>query len=309
MRIVYDKTQTMEKGLAGWSGPAPDFFSDSGLSATDKALWHRLVPGQFPLVGQLRVSSPSLDFWDQLYLVDDAQESQYDVLRQAPSEPNQRFACVALKGSGFHGQRQRSWEALDGNLHLSISIPLNLSPGVEALAWTMLPAVAMVRAMPVLGLSDLDDWGIKWINDVLVGGDKVGGAISSLIVSGGRVKRGFLGIGLNVGQGPKLTVPTSCLNHHLLGQEIPLGRVLQVVLGCVADLTMMLENGQNEVIAQEYRQHCLVLGRQVRLMTDPMEGPVEEICRGKVLEVLGDLGLVVEGQQEPVRHGRLSFLE
>ncbi len=308
MRIVYDKMQAWEKALAGWPDPMPGSVNDSKLGPDELDLWNHLAPGQTPHWRQAALADDSLGFWDQLYLVGEAAQSQYDVLRSCPLKPNHRLACVALSGFGFHGQRRRPWLAREGNLHLSISVPLDLASGSQALAWTMLPAVALMRALKCLGMPESEPCGIKWVNDVLWGRQKLGGVISSLTICDNRIVRGFLGIGLNVAKVPDLPVETCCLHQHMNSDHAPLGRVLQVVLASVADLITLLETGRDEAIFQEYRHNCLVMGQMVRIMTDPEVGSPVELCRGKVLGINPDLGLMIEGQESPVRHGRLHFL-
>ncbi len=309
MRIVYDQTKTREKGLAGWSDSMPSFSGNADISSADQALWELLAPDQMPNICSLSVSRPSLQFWDQLFIVRQADRSQYDILRENPFDSPSNNASIALSGRGFHGQRSRPWSAHEGNLHLSISVPLDLPTGPESLAWTMLPAVAVMKALGKMGIPAHERCGIKWINDVLVGGEKLAGSISSLVVSGGRVRRGFLGIGLNVSLAPDLPVATCCLHQHLDREGAQLGMVLREILSCIADLILLLNNGGNDAIIAEYQRLSLVVGRQVQIMSDPAKGSPEEICRGTVQEILPDLGLMLEGQDEPVHRGRLFFLE
>ena len=313
MRIVYDKTQTREKGLAGWSFPLPGFSGHLELSPTEETLWRSLAPGHPPLGGSVAVADPSLKFWSQLYLVGESGQSQYDILRQCPFDNDQHYACIALSGNGFHGQHYRPWQALQGNLHLSVSVPLNMEAGPRSLVWTMLPAVAVMRTLKSLKTPENDLCGIKWVNDVLWGGAKLAGVISSLVVIDGRARRGFLGIGLNLAQSPSLPVKTCFLHQFLNPRQASLGLILHTLLASLADLIVLMEKGQDEVIIHEYRHHSLVIGRQVRLMSDPADGsagaPAEEICEGKVLKINADLGLVLAGKEAPLHHGRLQILK
>ncbi len=173
----------------------------------------------------------------------------------------------------------------------------------------MLPAVAVMRALKHLGASENNSSGIKWVNDVLWDWRKLGGVISSLAAADGKIHRGFLGIGLNVAEVPELSVETCCLHDFMDSKQVPLGQVLKAILVSLAQLITLMENGQETVIFQQYRQHCLIIGRQVRIMTDPVAGNSREFCRGKVLDINPDLSLVIDGQIAPVRDGRLFFLK
>jgi len=307
LRIVYDKTQTMEKGLVGWPEPNQFIPEKTRLSPPEMALWRFLAPEQLSNNPQVSKTMGEEGFPGQLFLVEEATESQYDILRNFPPDINSPLACVALSGSGFHGQRQRSWQALPGNLHLSLSVPLNLESGPRALTWTMLPAVAVMRALNDLGFSD--HCGIKWVNDILCASRKLAGVISALTIAEGRIRRGYLGIGLNVAQTPQIDVETCCLHQHLTPEQAPLGKVLHAVLSAVTHLVTLFKNGQDDLIFHEYLAHCLVVGHQVRIMSDPSTGSPTEICHGKVLAINPDLSLLIEGHESPIHHGRLVFLK
>ncbi len=283
MQIVCAETAIRDRALAGWA-------ENSGDGA-----W--------------------ADFWQRLIIVGEAQTSQYDDLRTRPLKPatDAPEAHVALSGRNFHGQRRRPWRAVPGNLHLSITTPLDLPAGPEALTWTMLPAVAVMEALRHLEENLPHDLGIKWVNDILCRGRKVGGVLSSVIQDGGRVRRGHLGIGVNIEVAPDLPgatqeTPTDCLASWLAPPERGHGRVLQAILAALARNIQLLAAGQGADIAAAYRADSLVVGRRVRILADPLEGPGRELARGRVLAVGEDLTLTLEGRETPVSSGRLFLL-
>ena len=65
-----------------------------------------------------------IDYWQYLFLTENAISSQFDLLiklNSGKSNLPDRIICIAEKGSDFHGFRKRSWDTRQGNLHLSIS--------------------------------------------------------------------------------------------------------------------------------------------------------------------------------------------
>ncbi len=78
----------------------------------------------------------------------------------------------------------------------------------------MLPVVALVDAVRAVTGGALRP-GIKWVNDVLVDGRKIGGVLTSTQTQGDRVSAVLLGIGLNVATAPPVP-PTPF---------VPLGRL------------------------------------------------------------------------------------
>ncbi len=278
----------------------------------DRDTQARALAGWDPAAEKGRVSS----YWARLVIEEEATSSQYDRLRARPltGASEQPEAWVALRGRGFHGQRRRPWQAVRGNLHLSVSVPLDLPAGPDSLAWTMLPAVAVMGALRALASCPEPDLGIKWVNDILHRGAKVGGVLSSVVQDGERLRRGHLGIGLNIEAAPPLppggdAIATGCLARWLSPDQRAHGRVLGVLLGALAANIDLLEQGRGGRIVQAYRADSLVVGRRVRVLDDPLAGPARELCRGRVLAVNKDLSLTLDGQREPVRAGRVFMLE
>jgi len=327
MQIVSDARESWNERLPGWPS-FPIANTNASLTNLHQGLWNQLAPERPVLLNKGQIQGRSRDFWDQLFLVGNSTTSQYDILRNFFSRhPDQsdRLACLAVSGDNFHGQHHRPWQAVAGNLHLSVSVPLDLPSGPCSLAWTMLPAVAVMHTLNQLKITDDaedGDCGIKWVNDVLWGGRKLAGVISSVVSENGRLRRGFLGIGLNVAIAPQLpegeiSQAVTCLHQQLLPNHTQLGSILELVLLSLAELISHFESNSQEISAvgspdyffQEYRRFSLVVGRQVRILTDPLNGPETEICQGKVLNINPDLSLVVEGYPHPVSEGRLYFQE
>ncbi len=316
MRIICDTRENWAEELCGWSEmPISPTFSNYRDLAVN--LWRKLVSEQ----SELRIINSlegSGGFWNDCYLVGKSEVSQYDLIRNYFShhpEKINNLACLALSGKNFHGQHQRPWQAIAGNIHLTVAVPLNQSAQTHSLAWTMLPAVAVMQTLEKLGVSDVYSQGrcgIKWVNDVLWDGLKLAGVISSLVSENGRLHRGYLGIGLNVAQAPGLP-GTTCLHHKISPQNALVGHVFEHLLASLALLIARFnENSEGEnsdYFLEQYRRYCLVVGRKVRIMSDPINGPGELICQGRVLAVNSDLSLSIEGHQQPIVDGRLVFQE
>lgn len=258
---------------------------------------------------------PEID--GHLLVVDHATQSQFLRLQQrlqAGHRVPDAFACIALEGSGFVGQRGRAWSALRGNLHLTVHRRLSLPVRDLQAGLVALPAVAAAETLDaVVGSSE--DIGIKWVNDVFMNERKVGGVLTATHVQGGRIEHVLFGIGLNVARAPDLpalpwVTPATCLAEvdPALGDALP--RVL-------LELLRRVWMGVDDVLAgraaewvERYRQRSVVVGRCVRIdpeeASDPYDGMA--LVSGRVLALTDDLGLVLEGVPDPVRRGRLTLL-
>ena len=103
--------------------------------------------------------------------------------------------CFAEFQSAGRGRRGRSWVSPFGaNLYLSLSWRFDeWPPGFTALG--MVTAIAAVRALGVLGLAEVR---IKWPNDLIAAGRKLGGVLIDIQGEPPGATRAVIGLGLNV---------------------------------------------------------------------------------------------------------------
>jgi len=120
---------------------------------------------------------------------------------------NAEMALLAHRQTAGHGRLGRSWQSIEGNLHLSVLLrPRDLRwPG----HWSILSAVAL--ADTVRGyVPDAHRLRLKWPNDLMLGGGKLAG----ILLEAGLLDLPWLVIGFGVnlaGAPPGLGRPTACL--------------------------------------------------------------------------------------------------
>lgn len=119
--------------------------------------------------------------------------------------------AVADRQSAGRGRRGNAWASPEGNLYLSVLLPV---PGDPA-ALTLIPLVAGLAVAEAI-----EEHGaparLKWPNDVLLGGRKVAGVLAEAASNGQGVDSIVLGIGINVAASPgdaaaALGETTTCL--------------------------------------------------------------------------------------------------
>ncbi len=216
---------------------------------------------------------------------------------------------VVLSDSGdhFHGFHGRSWEALKGNLHLTVLFkpkqPIEFSEG----GVIALPAVSAVEAIDRLvpGRS-----GIKWVNDIVIGGAKAGGVLVRTRMTGRRIDAIIVGIGLNIERTPVLPpdpfIPaTTCLNQF---GNFGVGDILWLLLERLWQNYLVLSRDNAALLNHKYRDYNVVTGREVAIYSDSPGKVPDEIQRGLVTGIGQDLELYLNTSPEPVRHGRLAFV-
>ncbi len=312
--LLVQYPQEFDRLVPGFLPRATDMAGPEFAGAFDAALWRALSGSSETAV--LIPMTPSFDgseFWSSFHLVSKAPVSQYDVLRQVISSRKDlagHVVCLALSGDEFHGQHGRVWAAREGNLHLSVGLRCDLDGQETGVALTMLPAVAVMDALQgmdarVRGLNGL---GIKWVNDILIGGRKLGGVLSSVRSQDGRIRSAVLGIGLNVKLAPEVpptpfTPGVTSLKDHIPLPQDGLTRVLTLVLQAVAKRFEELEHDGPEPLLRDYRSFSLVMGRECEIRPDvPSDGPAR---RGRVTAIGPDLALTLSDGPDPVTSGRL----
>lgn len=161
-------------------------------------------------------------------------------LMGAPAPPAGRAqVCLAEYQSAGRGRRGRPWlSVFGGGLSLSIGWHYGEQPA-QLSALSLAVGVAVQRALSAVGI---DDVRLKWPNDLLWHGGKVGGILVELNAEAGGPAHVVAGIGLNVRLPEKLRrriarerrEPVADLEQICAG-EPPSRNVLagEVIAGCV----------------------------------------------------------------------------
>ena len=256
---------------------------------------------------------PGSEYWDYLYAVENATHSQYDVLSRlaiSACQPPDRTLCCAGSGQQFHGFKNRSWEACRGNIHLSAFLKPQMEVQGDAAGFII---AAVIAALQTAGSFKLKGAGpaIKWVNDILIEGDKVGGVLVRLQKQGRVTESAVIGIGLNVEQKPSLKrdtyVPGVAAISDFVGASENCRHVdvLPLLMENLGGNLESLQRGQFARLLDLYRQHSLILGRRVTVYKDTRQASSEIVARGLVESIGTSLELFIQGHPEPVTNGRL----
>jgi len=112
----------------------------------------------------------------------------------------ERLAVLAARQTAGRGSRGRSWETLPGNLAVSVLLR-PYSPSVTAGQWALLAAVALAEALEASGAPPIR---LKWPNDVMLNGSKLGGILLESGIDAGRLAWLAIGFGANLAAAPDL---------------------------------------------------------------------------------------------------------
>lgn len=122
--------------------------------------------------------------------------------RAADGEP-EGLAVLALQQTEGRGSRGRAWSSPPGNLSLSVILRPD-TPAARAGQWALLAGVAMAQGLAGF-LPDASSLALKWPNDILLHGKKLGGIlVESSAGQGGRIDWLVIGFGANLAEAPVL---------------------------------------------------------------------------------------------------------
>lgn len=177
-------------------------------------------------------------------------------LRGAP----EGTVVVATTQSEGRGRYSRRWKSPQGGLFLS----LVLKPGRErAPLFALVGALAVVHAIENEGeLAPM----IRWPNDVIINGKKVGGVLATGSYAGGTLSHVVVGIGVNCNfNASKLgrTSGRATTLFNALGKSVDLVSFRNGILGSFAGLYSGWEREGDLKVVTEIRGRLSTLGRQV----------------------------------------------
>ena len=213
---------------------------------------------------------------------------------------------VLISGSQSQGRGRlgRSFfSPADTGVYLSVLLRPGFENPANAARLTTMAALAACEAVSEIAGQQAQ---IKWVNDVFLDGRKVAGILTEASVSleDGSLDYVVLGVGFN------LYAPKEGFPPELAG-----------VAGAILDTPR--DNGKNALTAaflnrfwalyqapegyeQEYKRHCMVLGREVLIITAQAERPA------KAVDLDGQCGLIVEypdGTRQTLKAGEVRIRE
>jgi BirA family biotin operon repressor/biotin-[acetyl-CoA-carboxylase] ligase len=234
------------------------------------------------------------------FAVDSTNVELFDAAPHAHPEPRILFAELQLAG---RGRRGRSWLAPFGS-GLTFSIGwsfVDTPPDFSAL--TLALGVAVVRELSRIGARGI---GLKWPNDLVATGGKLGGLLTQARQESGAATYAVVGLGLNVS-----------LSERVRAQVVESGGVAPIDLGSCSDslpsrnaLAARLVSGLVRALEEfgrtgfttfidDWREFDRLRGQAVRI--EQAHGPRDGVVRGidrdgaLLLESAGAVSRIVSG--------------
>lgn len=209
---------------------------------------------------------------------------------------------IANEQTAGRGRQGRSFlSPPDAGIYLSMLFRPECDAGSvsQLTAWT---GAAVCRALASSGVSA----GVKWVNDIVMNGRKLGGILTELAVEGesGRIQYAVIGVGVNAGQDsfPPELADIAASVYMETGRRIPRGALAADIIRELDALRADFP-GKRAVYLDAYRALCVTLGREVTYVS---EGAAR---RGTAEGIADDFALLVrrpDGSTEALRSGEVS---
>lgn len=168
-------------------------------------------------------------------------------------------AASQLKGKGRFDRR---WISPFGGIYLSIILKPYISPSKLPII-TLFSAVAVVRT--IRGLTKIET-SVKWPNDIVISGKKVGGILCE-------ASKNVITVGIGINLNTNLGLFPSSLKKQVtsvkfeLGERIDRDRVIKILLEEFDKLYRDFLHNKTEEIVSEWSGLCQTLGSRVRIET------------------------------------------
>lgn len=209
---------------------------------------------------------------------------------------------IAERQTAGRGRLGRSFQSAQG---LGLYLSVLWRPQTPPEAWMALPALGAVAACRAVERACSLDVGIKWPNDLVCGGKKLGGILTEAVLLADKAAV-VLGIGINV----------SHRTDDFEGEVRDMAASLETVTGRPVSREELAEALVEELDAlrgaaldepslwlEEYRRRCVTVGREVQVLSG---GTAHHALALAVDEKYGLQVRYEGGREETVRAGEVS---
>jgi BirA family transcriptional regulator, biotin operon repressor / biotin---[acetyl-CoA-carboxylase] ligase len=172
---------------------SPQHFTDQfAMDSTRQPLDRELI---------LERISPATRTWvSEIGVHEEIDSTNTHLMTRATAEDIDGVVCIAERQTAGRGRRGRTWLTPSGGA-IALSLGKHLSVAVAEIApLSLVVGLAVANAMRDSGISGVS---LKWPNDILLDGAKVGGILIELAAITQPLKV-VIGVGINVGAGAEV---------------------------------------------------------------------------------------------------------
>ena len=210
---------------------------------------------------------------------------------------------IAGHQTSGRGRMGRTFQSPEGmGVYLSVILRPDCKPDA-LMHLTCAAGVAMVNAVENLcGVRPQ----IKWINDLVINGKKLGGILTEMSVDKGKVDYAVIGIGINCLQNqqdfpPEIAGLATSLSLSA-GKRIQPEALAAAMVEALWHMSHILFTEKQQLMA-DYKANCITLGKEIQVIRG------DRMLPGRAIDLDEDGGLIVsfpDGSLRTVNSGEVS---
>ena len=214
------------------------------------------------------------------------------------------MVCLAELQTSGRGRRGRSWlTPLGGNLALSAGF--GLARGLADLGGlSLVVGLALLDALQGL---DIEDLAVKWPNDLLLGGAKLGGILIELKTTDRNATEAIVGVGININLPPRAreAIDQKVTDLAATGRRVARNALAARVIDHLIDYVGEFERAGFAPMRAQYDACHWMHGKECEVRVG------DEVVKGTVLGVTdrGELEVQTAAGPQLFRGGEVSLRE
>jgi BirA family biotin operon repressor/biotin-[acetyl-CoA-carboxylase] ligase len=236
---------------------------------------------------------------DAVWVLEAVDSTNRYLLEQAPTGT---VACLCERQTGGRGRRGRQWWA-DPYCNVLLSLSFRLPAASPALGnLSLVTGVGVRRALMALGVQGIT---LKWPNDVLWAGRKLGGILIE-IRGEAEALRAVVGVGVNchltAATADQIGQPWAALDD--IAADWDRNRIAGVLIAHLCAVVDQFAAGALDPLRAEWRQAHAFAGHPATL-----QGGDGRVRHGTIIDVddEGALVMMIDGEHRTLRSGEVSI--
>lgn len=237
-------------------------------------------------------------------LLDSCDSTNAVLLARAEAGAASGTVVIAERQTAGRGRQGRAWISTPGD-SLTFSLLWRFAPGTAPAGLSLAAGLAVASALAKVGPGDTAPLRLKWPNDLLKDGKKLGGILVELVpgAHGSAGLAAVIGIGLNLRLPQGLPADVRARSAALTGPGDPNALLAAILVELLAVLERFAAGGF-AVMRADWRARHAFEDAPVLLLSD-FAPPRAGICRG--VDRDGALLLEADGRVERVLSGEVSL--
>jgi len=238
-----------------------------------------------------------------IYYFDSLLSTMDEALRLALKGEKEGALVVAETQTKGRGRMGRVWSSAKyKGIYMSLILTPQIMPN-QASILTLLTAVSVCEAVrKSVGV----EVNIKWPNDILIGNKKLAGILTELDAELDAVRFIIIGIGINVNNDSKASVPGGVSLSEETGEVLSRVELLQAILRSFEENYLLFKRSGPGGITEKWRRYNSTLGKRVKVSCHhkQIEGEASDIDSDGALLLRSDSGILHRVTSGDVVHCR-----